>query len=229
MANNFRFHIGLIGGAAGDLDLIDGDLLADGDGAIVNVNGTAYSYHLDATSGAAESSPDVISPDTNAGTKRWILQALVSGHVPYILVLDEKDDGIGSGTFTEDQWQKRVCIEDTDTHNLCSVTDSVITLQPGTYDCYISANTYDCRRHRLRLQNTSDGVTVATGACNYSTDSYNGGGQGVCQGRFTITSVKNFEVQHYCTFTKVSSGCGLSMTGTGDPEIYLFGEFKRVG
>ena len=78
MAANFYGAIALIGGGTGALDKIDGADLADGDGAMVMTNGTAYLYWLDADSGAAESSPDVISPDSNAGNKRWLLQALRS-------------------------------------------------------------------------------------------------------------------------------------------------------
>ncbi len=64
---------GLIGGAAGDLDLIDGAALADQDMAQAITATGAYNYILDDDSGAAESSPDIITPDTNAGTKRWVL------------------------------------------------------------------------------------------------------------------------------------------------------------
>lgn len=64
----------LTGGGTGALDKIDGNLLTDGDAATVILDSGAYHYHLDATSGEAENSPYVIAPDTNAGTKRWILQ-----------------------------------------------------------------------------------------------------------------------------------------------------------
>ena len=74
MANNFYPATGLIGGAAGDLDNIDGAGLADGDGAVVITDGIAYLYHLDATSAAGEASPGIIAPDDNPGDKRWILQ-----------------------------------------------------------------------------------------------------------------------------------------------------------
>ena len=74
MANNFYGAIGLIGGGAGFLDAIDGAGLTDLDAAFVQVFNTFHAYTLDADSGAAESSPAVIAPDTNAGTKRWILQ-----------------------------------------------------------------------------------------------------------------------------------------------------------
>lgn len=78
MANNIYPAVGLIGGTEGALDRIDGDGLANGDGAIVITDGGSYIYHLDSTSGAAESSPDIISPDANAGDKRWILTSMQS-------------------------------------------------------------------------------------------------------------------------------------------------------
>jgi hypothetical protein len=75
MANKIYYSkTTLTGGAATALDYIDGSLLVDGDFAYVTVAGVVYTYKLNASSGAAESSPNIISPDTNAGTKRWILQ-----------------------------------------------------------------------------------------------------------------------------------------------------------
>ena len=71
--SNFYCFTSLIGGGTGALDAIDGADLSDLDGAVVITDGIAYFYHLDATSAAGEDSPLVISPDANAGTKRWIL------------------------------------------------------------------------------------------------------------------------------------------------------------
>ena len=74
------FRTELTGGGATALNSIDGldrgdtNPLQDGDGAFVMASGTLYTYILDADSAAAESSPDVIKPLTNAGDKRWILQ-----------------------------------------------------------------------------------------------------------------------------------------------------------
>jgi len=65
----------LTGGGTGALDAIDGQALQDGDVAIVVATGHVYFYTLNATSAAAESSPDTISPDTNAGDTRWTLEA----------------------------------------------------------------------------------------------------------------------------------------------------------
>lgn len=73
----------LTGGSTLALDYIDGDLLAlatDDDWAFVPVSGVLYVYKLNRSSSASESSPDVIVPDTNPGTKRWELQA--TGKIP---------------------------------------------------------------------------------------------------------------------------------------------------
>ena len=77
MAIKTIYHFtALTGGAATALDSVDGNSLLDLDRAFTLVSGTAYIHQLDAASGAAESSPDVIAPDTNPGTKRWILQSV---------------------------------------------------------------------------------------------------------------------------------------------------------
>ncbi len=76
MANNFYCRTSLIGGGGGALDELDGAGLSDLDFAIVSILNKIYMYTLDDDSAAAEDSPNVISPDTNAGTKRWILQGL---------------------------------------------------------------------------------------------------------------------------------------------------------
>lgn len=64
----------LTGGGTTALDGVDGTVLAEGDLAQVTLSGTIYFYYLNATSGAAQSLPSIVSPATNAGLKRWILQ-----------------------------------------------------------------------------------------------------------------------------------------------------------
>lgn len=61
------------GGATGALDAIDGASLNDQDVAWVIEDNAVYSYWLDDDSAATENDPYVISPDSNAGDKRWIL------------------------------------------------------------------------------------------------------------------------------------------------------------
>ena len=75
MAVIVYYRQGITGGAATDLDGIDSSILNDKDLCIVANGTTFYLYQLDVDSGAAESSPSIISPDDSAaGDKRWKLQ-----------------------------------------------------------------------------------------------------------------------------------------------------------
>ena len=81
----------LTGGGIGALDSIDGASLAEGDIAIGADSSDAYMFRLNATSGAAEASPEIISPDSNAGNKRWIRKhdgTKVDGTASIVSVLD---------------------------------------------------------------------------------------------------------------------------------------------
>ena len=80
MAKTLYQRTSLTGGGADALDEEDGANLVDGDFTFVMTSANiAYIYILDADSGAAESSPDIISPDTNPGSKRWLLQGVGFG------------------------------------------------------------------------------------------------------------------------------------------------------
>ena len=74
MARNFYGAIVRTGGGIGALDSIDGINLKDLDSAFVQTLDTLYPYTLDEDSGLAEDGINVIIPDSNPGTKRWILQ-----------------------------------------------------------------------------------------------------------------------------------------------------------
>lgn len=100
MAKNLYWAYVLTGGGAGALDKIDGSILNDWDAAIVIKLGFALFYSLDVDSGAAESSPDVIAPDTNAGNKRWILTGI--SEIPAGAMKQLKN--IGTTTISAPQW-----------------------------------------------------------------------------------------------------------------------------
>ena len=75
----------LNGGGAGSLDLMDGltggkdgEPLLEGDIAYVYVGNLKYEYWLDDDLNEAENSPNWIVPDTNPGTKVWVLQNVYS-------------------------------------------------------------------------------------------------------------------------------------------------------
>ncbi len=70
--------ISLTGGTSGALDNIPVSELSDGDRALVITTSGVYHYSFDTTSGATESSPDVIKPDDTTGDERWLLEEIKS-------------------------------------------------------------------------------------------------------------------------------------------------------
>ena len=70
MARKRYWAYALTGGTAGAMDTIDGASLSVGDICEVHNATTHATYYL-TESGTAESSPNIIAPDTNAGDKRW--------------------------------------------------------------------------------------------------------------------------------------------------------------
>jgi len=68
--------LAISGGGADALDGVNGSLLVGGELAFVTVSNVMYMYILDVDSAAAESLPDIVSPDVNPGDKRWILQSV---------------------------------------------------------------------------------------------------------------------------------------------------------
>jgi len=109
MAKTIYHKTALTGGGTGALDAVDGVVLLDGDAAFVLVGNVSYQYILDDNSAAAESSPDILAPDTHPGDKRWILQKVyitsgVSGTLPVanggtgITTITDHGIMLGSGT-----------------------------------------------------------------------------------------------------------------------------------
>jgi hypothetical protein len=106
MSNVCYFFTAFTGGTAGScLDSLDGALLLHGDMAFVKNGENVYAFTLDSGSSATEVSPNVIAPDTNAGTKRWVLQG-VRGYIteavfmPIALAIDGTTAPDAAATLT---------------------------------------------------------------------------------------------------------------------------------
>jgi hypothetical protein len=108
MANKAFAATSLVGGGVGALDSIDGASLSGGDLCFIVTSAAKYDYYLSAASGAAESSPYIISPDTNAGTKRWLLVKLISQNVDIVSSAIATLTSFGVGDGTDVTLQKRV-------------------------------------------------------------------------------------------------------------------------
>jgi hypothetical protein len=81
MAISVYARYGTTGGISGMLDNLDGADLSNGDLALVGTGTSASWYILDDDLGSGESDPDIIVPDTNPGTKCWVLLSSVQNAI----------------------------------------------------------------------------------------------------------------------------------------------------
>jgi len=107
MANYIYGAVALIGGGTGSLDSIVGTDLAENDAAIVFTDSATYVYTLSETSGGTENSPDLITPDSDAENKRWLLVSSRASESSLDVssfggILDANDDDVQKALDTID-------------------------------------------------------------------------------------------------------------------------------
>lgn len=147
----------------------------------------------------------------------------------YILIREEQPSGTAGGLFTSGAWQTRVLnTEVADTGNNATLAANQITLQAGTYRVRATAPAYRVDNHQTRLQNITDGTTIAVGTSENSTSG--AGEQEQTRSEvsylFTITSTKVIELQHRATTTRATNGFGQAASfGT---EVYSVIELFRL-
>lgn len=143
----------------------------------------------------------------------------------YILIRDEKPQGITGGIFTAGAWQTRALntIVD-DVGNNASLSTNQVTLQPGTYRCRILAPAYNVTRHQARLYNITNAATELLGSSSYTVNSVGISTLSYVMGRFTIDVATVFEVQHRCQITWPE---GFGVAANFDTEIYTSIELVR--
>ena len=132
MANIASEATGLIGGAATDLDFIDGSTITNGDFAFVKDSGKFYYYRANTSGGLSEDSPIVIVPDTNPGSINWEL----AGSNQMITIVKTANWNVSAAYL-----QAGVTITNTG-----DTGETIGTLPAGSVNdslcCYIDANEY---------------------------------------------------------------------------------------
>jgi hypothetical protein len=98
-------------------------------------------------------------------------------------------------------------------------------LQAGAYECFGEAVfSGDASLCRARIQNISDGTTVAQGTNEQGSLTGGTNGHATVQGRFVIASLKTFELQIY---PKISTTAAAAVS-SGDSEVYAIFEFRKL-
>lgn len=157
-----------------------------------------------------------------------------TGSTPsYVKVSDTKAKNSGGGNSVAG-WQIRTLnTEDSDSDGICTLSSNQVTLDAGTYECYISAPAGFGLTHHAVLWNATDSVVVLNGTTEYTTNTNAAMTRSVINGRFTIAASKALEVRHY-TAQVISSGLGVA-GNINDPggaslnEVYTIAEFRKVG
>jgi len=144
----------------------------------------------------------------------------------YILIVDEKAQNTDGGTFTSGAWRTRdLTSEKVDMGNNAALSSNQITLDAGTYKCFISAPGVHCLEHIIRLYNITDTSVELTGSSEAERDGSVSSNRSFIVGRFTIAAQKVFEVQHQCTNTKATVGFGDAVNLQA--ETYTIAEFWK--
>jgi len=154
---------------------------------------------------------------------------IVSGAAPYICIQDQKTQNTAGGTFTSGAWQTRTLNTIiSDTVGIASLAANQVTLQPGTYRCFITCPAVNVQAHQARLQNITDGATLLVGTTEWTFATANGAvTRSVIIGRFGLPSAKVLAVQHQAGATFAAQGFGLAANFT--TEVYTIAEFWLEG
>jgi len=138
---------------------------------------------------------------------------------------EQQASGTNGGASTSGSYVKRT-LNTTVVNNItsCSIASSVISLPAGTYAVTAFAPSYLTSRNRLRLQNTTDGTTIALGQNSFSDGTQTAA---VLQTVFTITATKNFELQQRFQTATATNGLGVACS-FGDNEVYAQIQIARI-
>ena len=120
----------------------------------------------------------------------------------------------------------------TDVNSLCALSSNQFTLEAGTYEAWWSAPGYRVDGHQTRIQNVTDGTTVATGTTEYDAATDNNSNthptatRSVGWARFTVAASKALELQHRCTATHANQGFGRPTNVT--TEVYSMIVLRKI-
>ena len=136
----------------------------------------------------------------------------------FVIIEDRKTSGTSGGTFTSGAWRTRT-LNTTVLNTLendYSLAANQFTLAKGVYWILASAPGFVVERHATRLQNITDGTTVASGTSEFTNDNspVSVSNRSIVNTFFVLSSSKTLELQHRCQTTKASDGFGLSMGGS---------------
>jgi hypothetical protein len=144
----------------------------------------------------------------------------------YVNVQDQQSSGTAGGGFTSGSYQTRTLNTlVTDTGGIASLASNRITLPAGTYQVAIHSTAFAVDRHKLRLQDITNSVTLLVGQPQ-DVSGTSGTTTAEVFGVITLTGSTAMEVQHRCQSTRATDGFG-TPSSFGDIEVYTIAEFWK--
>jgi hypothetical protein len=148
--------------------------------------------------------------------------------MPIAILNETQPSGTNGGTFTQGAWRTRIINTKVIDNIGITLNSNMFPLGVGDYEIIASAPAYTCNSHKIRLQNVTDNTTVALGTSAYS------GSYAVTRSFLRcivsiVSGIKNFQLEHYCTFTSASNGFGFALNVAGVNEIYSEIFIRKVG
>lgn len=142
--------------------------------------------------------------------------------VPKVAFLkDVKSSGTLGGTFTSGAFRTRDLNTLEGDISFVSLSSNRFTLSAGEYIVEASAPGHRIANNKILLVNITDNVNAAIGTSEYFRPDAAAEGQGRSwlEGQISITSSKQFEIQHRCDLTFSAYGLGTG-TAYGISEVY---------
>ena len=140
---------------------------------------------------------------------------------------DVKTANTDGGTLTLATWNTRTLNTISDAYSIASLSSNQFTLVAGNYMIEADAPAYQVQRHKIRLQNITDGTTDSVGTSELSATTNPSQTRSRIQVRLTLSTSKTFEIQHNCQSTVASLGAGVA-SNLSVSEVYCMVKITKI-
>jgi hypothetical protein len=163
----------------------------------------------------------------------WVPAAPSSSSLDFVVLKDVKASGTNGQTLTVNTWNTRhINTEETDTGNICALSNNQFTLPAGTYLIHaaFTSGVNNAQRYSLfRLRNITNNTNALLGLTyNYESQFINHT-MSFLSGVFTVNASTTFEIQEY---PKSSNGNpivgGYAAAVSGVSECYLTALITKI-
>ena len=146
----------------------------------------------------------------------------------YGRLVEQYSTGTNGGTATSGAYNARVVNTiNYESRALATASSGNISFaESGTFEFRARAPARGVDRHKIRLQNTTLGTTIALGTSQSAASTAEN--SSFAEGRFSYVAGQTLQLQHRVETTNAGIGWGVA-SNFGDVEIYAVLEFWKVG